>query len=93
MDPKKLATSLILLGIALLIAAIAWWWSFYAPLAHKLDVDLGKASSCIYSNSGICGFASSVAQLSGKTPYSPVLCWIGAVFTGLGILMKLTRAK
>ncbi len=93
MDVKKLGTSLILVGIVLLICAVYWWWTFYAPLAQKLDVDLSRASSCIYSNGGICSAVSGVAQLTGKTPYSPVLCWAGAIFAGLGILMKLSRAK
>jgi len=93
MDAKKLGTSLILLGIVLMIAAVAWWWHFYAPLADALHTDLGHASSCLYSNGGVCSLASAAAQLSGKTPYSPVLGWAGAVFAAIGILMKLARAK
>jgi hypothetical protein len=93
MDAKKLGTGLILLGIVLMLAAVYWWWTFYAPLAHKLDIDLGRAGSCLYSNGGICSLVSSGAQLVGKTPYNPVLGWIGAVFTGLGIVVKLARAN
>ncbi len=93
MDAKKLGTNLILLGLLLMVAALCWWWSFYAPLAHKLDVDLSHATSCIYSNSGVCAFATGVSQFSGKTPYSPVLMWAGSAATALGILIKLARAK
>ena len=93
MDAKKLGTSLILLGIMLMAAALCWWWSFYAPLANKLNADLSHATSCIYSNSGICALATSISQFSGKTPYSPVLMWAGAVSTALGILIKLARAR
>jgi len=93
MDMKKLGTSLIFLGLVLMVCAVCWWWSFYAPLAHKLNVALGRAASCLYSNGGICSLASSVAQLTGKTPYSPVLGWVGAIFAGLGILMTFSRAK
>jgi hypothetical protein len=93
MDAKKLGTSLILLGIVLMLCAVCWWWSFYAPLAHKLDVDLSRAGSCLYSNGGMCSAASGIAQLAGKTPYSPVLGWAGAIFVGLGVVMKLSRAK
>jgi hypothetical protein len=93
MDAKKLGTNLILLGFVLIAAALCWWWSFYAPLAHKLNVDMSHATSCIYSNSGICGVATSVSQFSGKTPYNPVLLWAGAAATILGLLIKLARAK
>ncbi|MBV8633652.1 MAG: hypothetical protein JO002_04115 [Burkholderiaceae bacterium] len=93
MDMKKLGTSLTLLGVVLMAAAIYWWWTFYAPLAHKLDVDLSHATSCIYSNSGVCSFATGIAQLSGKTPYSPVLAWAGAACAVLGILIRLARLK
>jgi hypothetical protein len=91
MDAKKLGTSLLLLGVLLLIAAVCWWAWFYAPIAQKLDVSLGRASSCFYTNGGVCSVAKGIAQLTGKTAYSPELAWIGAVFTGIGALMKLSR--
>jgi hypothetical protein len=90
---EKLGSSLIFLGIVLMAAALCWWWSFYAPIAHKLNVDMSHATSCLYSNSGVCALATSVSQFSGKTPYSPVLLWAGAVSAILGILIKLARIK
>jgi hypothetical protein len=93
MDAKKLGTSLILLGMVLMAAALCWWWSFYAPIVHKLNADLSHATSCIYSNSGVCALATSFSQFSGKTPYSPVLLWAGAASAALGVLIKLSRMK
>ncbi|HEX8955269.1 MAG TPA: hypothetical protein VF798_03290 [Burkholderiaceae bacterium] len=93
MDAKKLGHNLILLGIVLIAAALYWWWSFYAPLAHKFGTDLSHATSCIYSNSGICAAVTGVSQFAGKTPYSPVLIWAGAACTALGILIRLARLK
>jgi hypothetical protein len=93
MDAKKLGTNLILLGFVLIVAALCWWWSFYAPLADKLGIDMHHATSCIYSNSGVCGLATGGSQLFGKTPYSPVLLWAGVAAAVVGILIKLARAK
>lgn len=93
MDAKKLGTALIVLGLALLIAAVCWWFSFYAPIADKLGVSLSRATSCFYSNGGICSAATGIAQIVGKTPYSPVPAWIGVIFLALGALMKFVRAR
>lgn len=93
MDANKLGTALILLGLALVAAAACWWFSFYGPIADKLGVSLDHAASCFYSNGGVCSMATGIAQLSGKTPYSPVLAWIAAVFVVLGVLMKVARAR
>lgn len=93
MDAKKLGSSLVLLGVVLVAAALYWWWSFYAPLAQKFDTDLSHATSCIYSNGGICAAISGISQFAGKTPYSPVLIWAGAACAALGILIRLARIK
>ncbi len=89
MDTKKLGTRLLLLGLLVLLAAAGWWAWFYAPLAHRLDVSLSHASSCFYSNDGICAMAIGVAQLSGKTAYSPVVAWFGIALTSLGVVLKI----
>ncbi|HEY8026540.1 MAG TPA: hypothetical protein VIF60_18495 [Burkholderiaceae bacterium] len=89
MDTKKIGTRLLLLGLLLVIVALGWWFWFYAPIAHRLDVSIGRASSCFYSNEGICAAATSIAQLTGKTPYSPVLAWIGALLAGVGAVLKI----
>jgi hypothetical protein len=89
MDAKKLGTRLLLLGLLLLIIAVGWWAWFYAPIAHKLDVSLSRASSCYYSNGGICAAATTIAQLAGETPYSPVIAWIGAVLASFGVALKI----
>jgi len=89
MDTKTLGTRLIVLGLLVLIAALGWWAWFYAPLAHRLDVSLSHASSCFYSNDGICAVATGVTQLSGKTAYSPVAAWIGVVLTAIGVVLRI----
>lgn len=90
MNSKKLANNMLILGIVLLIAAVCWWASFYGPIAHKLGTSLMRANSCLYSNGGVCAVATGIAQLTGDTPYNPILCWIGAGFAAAGALLKIS---
>ena len=90
MNSKKLANNLLILGIVLLIAAVCWWVSFYGPIAHKLGTSLMRADSCLYSNGGMCGVATGIAQLAGETPYNPIVCWIGAAFTAVGAVLRMS---
>jgi len=90
MSSKRLANNFLLLGIVLLIAAVCWWVSFYAPIAHKLGVTLMRANTCLYSNGGMCGVAAGIAQLTGETPYNPLVCWIGAGLTAIGAVLKIS---
>ncbi|NMM37890.1 MAG: hypothetical protein HHJ09_10295 [Glaciimonas sp.] len=90
MDIKKLANLLLTLGIVLLLAAIAWWVNFYAPLMKDLNAPLSDALDCLYSNTGACNLASGITQLLGKTPYNPMLFLIGAGATCAGVLLRLT---
>lgn len=90
MDLKKLANLLLVLGIVLLLAAIAWWANFYTPIMKDLNAPLSDALDCLYSNAGACNLASGITQLLGKTPYSPTLFLIGAGASCAGVLLRLT---
>ncbi len=90
MDAKKLGTSLFILGIVLLIAAVFWWMSFYSPIVEQLHTDLKHASSCLYSNDGVCAIATGLSQFAGKSAYSPVVLWLGALLTVVGGLMRVS---
>jgi hypothetical protein len=93
MDVKKLAKILVSGGLVAVIAAIIWWASFYGPIVKHLGGNLSSAYSCIYSSGGGCSIASDIAQFVGKTPYSPVLFWVGVVSCGVGVLIKSTLKK
>lgn len=93
MDVKKLAHSLIVAGLIAVIAALIWWNSFYAPIAHQLGRPLSDAYRCIYSSGGRCGLASGISQFIGKTPYDPVLFWVGVVCCAVGALFRVSVKK
>jgi hypothetical protein len=90
MDTKKLAHILFIGGIVTLIAALLWWAAFYGQIVKELGGNLSDAFSCLYSSGGACGMAAGIAQMIGKTPYSPFVFWIGAVGLAVGGLMKVT---
>ncbi len=93
MDFRRLGLLLITGGGVLVVAAVAWWLHFYAPLAQDLNVDLGRALRCLYSTSGACGLVTGVAQLGGKTPYEPMLLWIGLGALAAGILIRFSSVR
>lgn len=90
MDIKKLGNLLLTLGIVVLLAAIAWWVNFYAPIMKDLNAPLSDALDCLYSNAGACNLASGITQLLGKTPYNPTIFLIGAGALCAGLLLRLT---
>jgi len=90
MDTKKLAHILFVGGIIFLVAALLWWAMFYGGIVKELGGKLSDAFSCLYSSGGACGMAAGIAQMIGKTPYSPFVFWIGAVSITVGGLMKAT---
>jgi hypothetical protein len=51
---------------------------------------MDRALRCLYSSAGACGFVTGAAQLAGKTPYEPMLLWIGGVALVAGILIRLS---
>lgn len=90
MDTKKLANILFVGGLILVIAAFFWWRYFYSDITKELGEKLSDAFSCLYSSDGACGLAAGIAQFAGKTPYSPIVFWVGAVSFSIGSLMKAT---
>lgn len=90
MDIKKFANLLLALGVVMLLAAIAWWVNFYAPIMKDLHAPLSDALDCLYSNAGACTLASGITQLLGKTPYNPTFFLIGAGAICVAVLLRLT---
>ena len=98
MDFKKLGNALTVIGVIVLVAAVAWWLYFYNSLAKdfarltgsKPDAGISDALSCLYSSSGACALVSGVATLAGRTPYEPMVFWFGLAAVVLGLLIRFT---
>lgn len=93
MDVRRFSGLLIALGLILVVGSAAWWWHFYAPLAHEADVSMERAVRCLYSSAGACGFVTGAAQFAGKTPYEPILLWIGGGAFLAGLLIRLSLRR
>jgi membrane associated rhomboid family serine protease len=95
-DFRKLGNLLVLAGVAVLVAACIWWFSFYSSVVREIGQATGREGSvfdvvaCLYSTSGICGLVASVAVLAGKTAYEPLLFWFGLAGLILGVLIRYT---
>ena len=93
MNIKKLANALLVGGILMMAAALAWWFHFYQPIANQLGIKLSRAGNCLYSMDGPCRMAHGIATLVGDTPYSPYAFWAAVAMLAAGILLRAGSAK
>ena len=98
MDFKRLGGILIMGGLAVVAAAFAWWLSFYssilgelsrAPAAPPSGNSVFDLFSCFYSSRDVCGFIAGFARLVGRTPYEPMLLWLGLAGLVVGVAIRL----
>lgn len=98
MDFRKLGNILAVIGAAALVGAVAWWFVFYSNVVSELQNAPGGREAgagirdvwrCLYSSDGLCALISGGANLFGKTPYEPMLFWIGLVGLVVGVVVRL----
>ena len=98
MDFKRLGTILIAGGTLLVAGAFAWWLAFYASIMRELARAPGAppggnsvfdAITCLYSSRDVCGFIAGFARLMGRTPYEPMVLWVGLAGLAAGIVVRL----
>jgi hypothetical protein len=97
MDFRRLGNILIALGLVVVAAAVAWWYTFFASVAREVSrvpggnaqISVFDAKSCLYSNSDFCGLISGAARMLGNTPYEPMLFWAGLVGLVVGVVVRL----
>jgi hypothetical protein len=97
MDFKRLGTFLIIGSAAVIAAAFAWWLAFYSSILRELAKAPASPASgssvfdlfgCFYSSRDVCGFIAGFARLIGKTPYEPMLLWLGVVGLIAGLAVR-----
>lgn len=74
-------------GLALMSAALAWWFSYYTQLgglSWNLDAKLG----CLSGDGIDCDHLQQFIGPSLLPAYSPLLLWLGAVVTILGLFLS-----
>ena len=98
MDIRKLGNILAIGGLAVILGAFAWWYTFFSSIMRDVanvpgargEVSIFDAKSCIYTSSDFCGLISGGARLLGKTPYEPKVFWIGLAALVVGLLIRAT---
>jgi len=74
--------------LVIIAVAIAWWAYVYL---NGLEVPVGDAFACLVSSSGECALANGLVELSGHTPYTPVVFWVGGAVWLVGMMVKESR--
>jgi hypothetical protein len=95
-DFKKLGNILAAAGAVVLIGACFWWFAFYTSVVRDIgrltgggaDASLSDALTCLYSSGGICALVAGASSLTGKTPYEPMMFWLGLAGLLLGLLIR-----
>lgn len=93
MDVRKLSLVLIALGVAALFAALIWWFNFWGDVARQLNRNVFDALDCLFLTGGKCGEVTAVASWAGKTPYTPIVFWVGATLTAVGVIIHFSIGK
>jgi hypothetical protein len=97
MDLRRLGMFLMIGGIALIAAAFAWWMMFYSSILGELAKAPGAPAggnsvfdlfSCFYSSRDVCGFIAGFARMMGRTPYEPMVLWLGLAGLAAGAAIR-----
>ena len=79
---RQVGAWLILLGVVGAVASVAWWQSFYSPLAGQPPVE------CLYQLTGPCRMVSYVASLFGASAYDARLLWASGIVGIFGLFLQ-----
>ncbi len=71
-------------GLGVMAVALAWWLAYYAPM-HGAFALLGEKYRCIAGDTVECGIMRDTIGDSAIPVYSPLVFWIGLIFTLVGL--------
>jgi len=74
---------LLLAGVLVLIAAVAWWWITYREVIQYAYLSTREAGVCLIGRSDICDLARSLCR--GAHPASIASYWWGTFWIGVVI--------
>jgi hypothetical protein len=98
MTLRRVGNILTVAGLVVTVAAFAWWLLFYSTIMRELSRatnappggnSVFDAISCLYSSKDVCGLFAGAARFAGKTPYEPMLLWVGLAGLVLGVVVRL----
>lgn len=93
----KLAIVPVAIGVAVIVAALAWWALVYGIVVNAGVLSLREAGHCLVDSSGLCQAIAVLCARDhpfGLGAYAPELLWTGLGLTGSGlILTAVTRLR
>jgi len=82
-------TNIAIAGLVIMVVAIAWWAYVYI---NGMGAKVSEAFACLVSSSGDCAIVNGLVEISGHTPYTPVVFWVGGAVWLVGMMVKESNA-
>lgn len=87
MDPRKLASALVLLAAPMLAIAFVWWFAVAIGVPREMRMSMLQLTPCLFHSAGITCGAFSV--FGG---YQPFVMWLGLMMLGAAWLISYSMA-
>src|SRR4051812_11131567 len=87
---RRLSCASALIGPALILVALCWWWLIFGQVIEYNYMTLPQAVGCIGQSNSICELAMSLCGAQhafGFARYSPILFWIATALALGGAAM------
>jgi hypothetical protein len=81
---RRATFTLLSIGGAVLLAAIAWWWFTYGEVVGYGYLSWREAGSCLVANSDLCSLAKALCL--GSHPRILLAYWTSAFWAGAILL-------
>jgi len=96
MSVQRIGTRIWLVGLALVAAAVAWWFVFFSGELRSasaavigLTPRLVDVVACLSVNEGTCAVISGLARVGGRVAYEPMLLWAGIAALWAGASLRI----
>jgi putative oxidoreductase len=89
MDSRKLGRTVVFIGVAAIIASMAWWASYFNLVFRGLGATpmIAHPFGCLLFTSDLCAQAKATAKVSDFPEYSPLALWVSIAILLIGIVL------
>ena len=81
---RQATLTLIMIGGAVLLAAIAWWWLTFGEVVGYGYLSWREAGGCLVANSDLCSLAKALCL--GSHPRLLLAYWASVFWAGASLL-------
>jgi hypothetical protein len=96
MSRSHFGIAVCVLGLLVLLLAIAWWWVVYSQVISNDYMSYPQAMPCLISSSDRCALAQVLCRGShflGIRGYSATLLWAGLCLTCVGLFVADSKSR